>query len=76
MEEEIGYTIEEAIAEATRCLKCGKPMCRTGCPIENDIPAFNRALSLGNIGEAHEIIAQRSNLPAICGRVCPHEKQC
>ena len=75
-EEDIGYTIEEAIAEASRCLKCGKPMCRTGCPIENDIPSFNRALSLGNIGEAHEIIAQRSNLPAICGRVCPHEKQC
>ena len=71
-----GYTLAEAIAEAQRCLKCPKPMCRTGCPIENDIPAFNRALSSGNIGEAYAIISERSNLPAICGRVCPHEKQC
>lgn len=77
MEEEVqGYTIAEAITEARRCLNCAKPLCRTGCPIENDIPAFNHALSLGNIGEARNIIAQRSNLPAICGRVCPHEKQC
>ncbi|MCR4823310.1 MAG: NAD(P)-dependent oxidoreductase [Treponema sp.] len=77
MEEEIkGYTIQEAIAEARRCLNCPKPMCRTGCPIENDIPAFNHAVSLGNFGEAASIIAQRSNLPAICGRVCPHENQC
>ncbi len=75
-EEDIGYTIKEAIAEARRCLKCGKPQCRTGCPIENNIPAFNLALSQGNFGEAHSIIAERSNLPAICGRVCPHEKQC
>ena len=70
------YTLEEAIAEAQRCLKCPKPMCRTGCPIENDIPAFNHAVSLGNFGEAASIIAQRRNLPAICGRVCPHENQC
>ncbi len=77
MEEEVpGYTIEQAISEARRCLNCAKPMCRTGCPIENDIPAFNHALSLGNIGEAYSIISQRSNLPAICGRVCPHENQC
>ena len=51
-------------------------MCRTGCPIENNIPAFIRALSEGNIGMAYEIISERSNLPAICGRVCPHERQC
>lgn len=77
MEEDIkGFSIGEAIAEAKRCLKCGKPQCRAGCPIENDIPAFNLALSLGNIGEARSIISQRSNLPAICGRVCPHENQC
>ncbi|MDE6349555.1 MAG: pyridine nucleotide-disulfide oxidoreductase, partial [Treponemataceae bacterium] len=67
------YTLEEAIAEAQRCLKCPKPLCRTGCPIENDIPAFNRALSSGNIGEAYAIISERSNLPAICGHICPHE---
>ena len=70
------YTLEEAIAEAQRCLKCPKPMCRTGCPIENDIPAFNRELSGGNIGAAYAIISERSNLPAICGHVCPHENQC
>ena len=70
------YALEEAIAEAQRCLKCPKPLCRTGCPIENDIPAFNRALSSGNIGEAYAIISERSNLPAICGHICPHENQC
>ncbi|MBR0031286.1 MAG: NAD(P)-dependent oxidoreductase [Treponema sp.] len=75
-EEIEGYTIAEAIAEARRCLNCPKPLCRTGCPIENDIPAFNHAVSLGNIGDAYNIISQRSNLPAICGRVCPHETQC
>ena len=75
-EEIEGFTIAEAIAEARRCLNCPKPMCRTGCPIENEIPAFNHALSLGNIGEAYNIISQKSNLPAICGRVCPHENQC
>lgn len=66
----------EAIQEARRCLKCANPLCRKGCPIENNIPAFNQALSNGNIGAAYEIITERSNLPAICGRVCPHEKQC
>ncbi|MCR5723733.1 MAG: NAD(P)-dependent oxidoreductase [Treponema sp.] len=77
MEEEIpSYTLAEAISEAKRCLKCKVPQCRTGCPIENDIPAFNNALSQGNIGEAYSIISLRSNLPAVCGRVCPHENQC
>ncbi len=75
-EDEKGYTMTEVIAEARRCLNCPKPMCRTGCPIENDIPAFNHAVSLGNFGEAMSIINLRSNLPAICGRVCPHENQC
>ncbi len=73
---DLGFTTKEAIAEARRCLNCAKPHCRTGCPIENNIPAFIQALSKGNIGEAREIIAERSNLPAVCGRVCPHEKQC
>lgn len=67
---------QEAILEAKRCLNCLKPACRKGCPIENDIPNFIRSLSEGNIGSAYEIIAQKSNLPAVCGRVCPHEKQC
>ncbi|MDF2501301.1 MAG: Glutamate synthase [Anaerosporomusa subterranea] len=71
-----GLTVREAIAEARRCLNCPKPLCRIGCPIENDIPRFIQALAQGNIGEASAIIAQRSSLPAVCGRVCPHEKQC
>jgi glutamate synthase (NADPH/NADH) small chain len=77
MKEEVpGYTIAEAVAEARRCLNCPKPLCRTGCPIENEIPQFNHALAQGNMGEAYRIISQKSNLPAICGRVCPHENQC
>ncbi|VBB07689.1 alpha-helical ferredoxin [Lucifera butyrica] len=71
-----GFTTREAISEAKRCLNCAKPLCRTGCPIENEIPSFIQALAKGNIGEASSIIARRSNLPAVCGRVCPHEKQC
>lgn len=71
-----GFSPREAIAEAKRCLNCPKPLCRTGCPIENEIPGFIHALAKGNIGEASAIISRRSNLPAVCGRVCPHEKQC
>lgn len=71
-----GFTMKEAINEAKRCLNCAKPLCRSGCPIENEIPAFIHALAKGNLGEASDIIAERSNLPAVCGRVCPHEKQC
>lgn len=70
------FTMEEAIAEAKRCLNCKKPMCRTGCPIENEIPDFIHQLSKGNFGEARSILAEKTNLPAVCGRVCPHEKQC
>lgn len=70
------YSMEEAIREAQRCLNCGKPLCRTGCPIENEIPKFIQAIAHGNFGEASTIIAERSNLPAVCGRVCPREKQC
>ena len=70
------FTMKEAIAEAQRCLHCKKPMCRTGCPIENEIPDFIHELSKGNLGEARNILAQKTNLPAVCGRVCPHETQC
>lgn len=69
-------SIQEALLEARRCLHCSIPGCRKGCPIANNIPDFIQALKEGNIGAAYEIIAERSNLPAICGRVCPHEKQC
>ena len=70
------YTIKEAITEAKRCLNCKNPSCKKGCPIENNIPEFIHQLSMGNMGEAMSIINEKSNLPAICGRVCPHEKQC
>lgn len=76
MEIDKDYTLEEALAEAKRCLNCAKPLCRTGCPIENEIPRFIHAIARGNFGEANDIIAERSNLPAVCGRVCPREKQC
>ncbi|MEN9917660.1 MAG: hypothetical protein RL662_96 [Bacteroidota bacterium] len=72
----IGYTTQEAIEEAKRCLNCKNPTCIQGCPIEHNIPAFLKELSMGNIGGAMQIINEKSNLPAICGRVCPHEKQC
>lgn len=70
------FSIKEAIDEAKRCLNCKNPLCKTGCPIENDIPGFIHQLSMGNMGDAMRIINEKSNLPAICGRVCPHEKQC
>lgn len=66
----------EAITEAKRCLHCRVPQCVKGCPIGNHIPDFIHELSKGNIGSAMSIINETSNLPAICGRVCPHEKQC
>ncbi|WP_110954280.1 NAD(P)-dependent oxidoreductase [Anaerosinus massiliensis] len=71
-----GFTLKEAVAEAKRCLNCVKPTCRRGCPIENEIPAFIRELANGNLGQASAVIARRSNLPAVCGRVCPRERQC
>lgn len=70
------FTPLEAITEAKRCLKCKVPQCEKGCPISNHIRDFNHELSKGNIGNAMKIINETSNLPAICGRVCPHEKQC
>lgn len=71
-----GFTIQEAIDEAKRCLHCKNPLCVQGCPIEHNIPEWIHQLSKGNIGGAMEILNEKSNLPAICGRVCPHEKQC
>lgn len=70
------YTISEAIREAQRCLQCRVPGCRKGCPIGNNIPDWIAELSKGNFGNAMSIIHGISNLPAICGRVCAHERQC
>ena len=72
----IGFTLKEAIMEAKRCLNCDNAECRKACPIENEAPAFIKELANGNLGAASAVIARRSNLPAVCGRVCPREKQC
>ena len=70
------YTMAEAIQEAQRCLHCKMPQCKKGCPISNDIPDWIHELKKGNLGNAISIIRAKSNLPAVCGRVCGHEKQC
>lgn len=75
-EEISGLGIQTAIKEAKRCLGCKKPQCKTGCPIENNIPEFIAQLARGNMGEAYRLISENSNLPAVCGRVCAHELQC
>lgn len=64
------------MAEAKRCLNCKIPQCKKGCPISQDIPDWIHELSMGNMGNAMKIINGKSNLPAVCGRICPHEKQC
>ncbi|MBD5322950.1 MAG: NAD(P)-dependent oxidoreductase [Bacteroides sp.] len=70
------YSIAEAIREAQRCLHCKVPLCRKGCPINQDIPDWIAQLAKGNFGNSMAIINARSNLPAVCGRVCAHERQC
>lgn len=70
------YTLPEAIREAQRCLHCKVPGCKKGCPVGNDIPEWIAELAKGNFGNAVAIINNRSNLPAVCGRVCAHERQC
>lgn len=71
-----GLTMLEAITEAKRCLNCKVPQCQRACPIANEIPRWIHELSMGNLGNAMAIINTRSNLPAVCGRVCAHERQC
>ncbi|MBQ3307917.1 MAG: NADPH-dependent glutamate synthase [Bacilli bacterium] len=75
-EVELGYTKEEALKEASRCLHCKVPRCVEGCPVNIMIPDFIAAIKENNIKKAYEIISESSSLPAICGRVCPQEKQC
>ena len=71
-----GLTFEQAITEAHRCLDCKNPTCVKGCPVNINIPGFIKQLEVGNILGAAEVIQHSSTLPAICGRVCPQEKQC
>ena len=72
----LGYTEEQAIREAERCLQCPEPQCVKGCPVGIDIPAFIKLLREGKFREAIRKIREKNNLPAICGRVCPQETQC
>jgi glutamate synthase (NADPH/NADH) small chain len=72
----LGYSEEQAILEASRCLGCKKPLCVDGCPVEVDIPAFIKLIQEKNYSHAIAKIKEKNNLPGICGRVCPQESQC
>lgn len=72
----LGYGEEDAVAEANRCLSCKVPLCRKGCPVEIDIPAFIKEIKERNFDGAIAEIKKVNSLPAICGRVCPQEEQC
>ena len=72
----LGYNMEEAKEEATRCLKCKNPLCQKGCPVSIDIPLFIKEIETGDIEKASKIIGKSSALPAVCGRGCPQESQC
>lgn len=72
----LGYTEEEAILEAKRCLQCKKPLCRGNCPVSIDIPGFIQHIADGEFAKAAQVLADYTALPAVCGRVCPQEIQC
>ena len=72
----LGYTKEQAMDEATRCLNCKNKPCVSGCPVKIYIPAFIEQVAKGDFEEAYRIISLSSSLPAVCGRVCPQENQC
>lgn len=71
-----GYTPEQAIAEAKRCLECGKPKCMNGCPVGINIPGFIQLVAEGDFRGAVNLIKETNALPAVTGRVCPQEEQC
>ncbi len=72
----LGYTKEQAMDEATRCLHCKHRPCASGCPVQVHIPDFIAAVAEGDFEKAYQIISESSSLPAVCGRVCPQESQC
>ena len=72
----LGYTPEMAMDEAKRCLNCRNMPCRSGCPVSVRIPEFIAKVAAGDFDAAYEIITSTNSLPAVCGRVCPQEKQC
>ena len=72
----LGFTEENALEEASRCLNCPKPQCKKGCPVEVPIPEFIQLIKEKKFGEAAQTIKGKNALPAVCGRVCPQEEQC
>ena len=72
----LGYTAEQAIDEAKRCLNCKNKPCVSKCPVQVDIPSFVARVAEGDFEGAYAIITRSNSLPAVCGRVCPQEKQC
>lgn len=72
----LGYTSEQAIEEAARCLQCKHKPCVNGCPVNVPIPRFIKEIGEGNFEAAYRVISEENNLPAVCGRVCPQENQC
>src|SRR4030042_3143232 len=72
----LGYSPEQAKAEADRCIQCKKRNCVEGCPVNVDIPDFILAMREGNMKEAVRILKSKNALPGVCGRVCPQESQC
>ena len=72
----LGYNMEEAMEEASRCINCKNAKCIEGCPVSINIPGFVEQVKEGNIEKAYQIISESSALPAVCGRVCPQESQC
>ncbi|MBO4499239.1 MAG: bifunctional dihydroorotate dehydrogenase B NAD binding subunit/NADPH-dependent glutamate synthase [Bacteroidaceae bacterium] len=71
-----GLTEEQALLEAKRCLDCANPSCMEGCPVNIEIPSFIKNIERGNYLAAAKVLKKTSSLPAVCGRVCPQEKQC
>lgn len=72
----LGLTKEQAMQEAQRCLDCPNPTCMEGCPVSINIPTFIKNIERGEFLEAAKVLKETSALPAVCGRVCPQEKQC
>ena len=72
----LGYSVEEAMIEAKRCLNCKVPMCVKGCPVSINIPGFIKEIVNGNFEQSAKVLSMYTALPAVCGRVCPQETQC
>ena len=72
----LGLTAEQAIREAQRCIDCPTPSCMEGCPVNINIPTFIKNIERGTFAEAAKVLKEANTLPAVCGRVCPQEKQC